>query len=82
VRDRAFQDGGRLRRWSLAITTAAAPEPAFRIEVRFRGGLSPAQQDAFAAAARRWSEIIVGDLPSIRVNNEVVDDVVKKLAGR
>jgi hypothetical protein len=81
VRDRAFQDGGRLRRWSLAITTAVAPEPAFRIEVRFRGGLSPAQQDAFAAAAQRWSEIIVGDLPSIRVNNEVVDDVVIEASG-
>lgn len=81
VRDRAFQDGGALRRWSLAITTAAAPEPAFRIEVRFRGGLSLAQQDAFAAAARRWSEIITGDLPAIRVNNEVVDDVVIEASG-
>ena len=81
IRDRAFQDGGRLRRWSLAITTAAPPEPAFRIDVRFRGGLTVAQQDAFAAAAQRWSEIIVGDLPDIRVNGELVDDVVIEASG-
>jgi subtilisin-like proprotein convertase family protein len=81
ISDRAFQDGGRLRRWGLAITTAAPPEPAFRIEVRFLGGLTVAQQDAFAAAARRWAEIIVGDLPSIRVRGEVVDDVVIEASG-
>jgi subtilisin-like proprotein convertase family protein len=81
VRDRAFQDGGTLRRWGLAITTAALPQPTFRLEVRFMGGLSVTQQDAFDAAARRWSEIITGDLPSIRVNNEVVDDVVIEASG-
>ena len=81
VRDRAFQDGGALRRWSLAITTADPPESAFAIDVRFRGGLTNAQKDAFETAATRWSELIVGDLPDVRVNNETVDDVVIEAEG-
>ncbi len=81
VRDRAFQDGGRLRRWGLAINTQEAAAPAFTIDVRFRGGLTSAQQDAFHAAAARWSEMIVGDLPDVVVNGETVDDVVIEAQG-
>jgi subtilisin-like proprotein convertase family protein len=81
VRDRAFQDGGALRRWGLAITTTAPQAPAFAIEVRYRGGLTTAQQAAFDLAARRWSEIIVADLPDVRVGSEVVDDVVIEAEG-
>jgi subtilisin-like proprotein convertase family protein len=81
VRDRAFQDGGALRSWSLTITTAAPPAPTFQIDVRFRGGLTTAQQAAFDLAARRWSEIIVSDLPDVRVGGEVVDDVVIEAEG-
>jgi hypothetical protein len=48
----------------------------FNIEVRFLGGLTRAQQDAFETAASRWSEVITGDIPSVRVGNDIVDDVL------
>ena len=54
---------------------AAAVSP-FTIEVRFLGGLTPKQKNAFKSAADRWSRVIVGDLPSVKVDNEVIDDVV------
>lgn len=54
----------------------AATTSPFTIEVRFLGGLSDTQQAAFAAAADRWTEIIVGDLPTVTVDNEAIDDVL------
>jgi Leishmanolysin len=48
----------------------------YKIEVRFLGGLSAAQMAAFKAAADRWARVIVGDLPSVRVDGEVIDDVL------
>jgi hypothetical protein len=48
----------------------------FTIEVRFLGGLTQTQKDAFKAAANRWSRVIVGDLPNIMVDGEVIDDVL------
>jgi predicted Zn-dependent protease len=59
----------------LAPAAAAAVSP-FTIEVRFLGGLTPKQKNAFKSAADRWSRVIVGDLPSVNVDNEVIDDVV------
>jgi hypothetical protein len=53
----------------------AATDSPFTIEVRFLGGLTDAQRQAFAAAADRWSRIIVGDLPSAEVDGEEIDDV-------
>ena len=55
--------------------TAAAVSP-FTIEVRFLGGLSPKQKKAFKSAADRWSRVIIGDLPSVNVDHELIDDVV------
>lgn len=55
---------------------AAAVQSAYKIEVRFRGGLNTAQQNAFKTAADRWSRVIVGDLPSVMVNGEVIDDLL------
>ena len=81
VTDHAFHDGGTLHKWRLALETAPAAEAAFVIDVRFRGGLTAAQEDAFAVAARRWSEIVVGDLPDVAVGNETVDDVVIEAEG-
>lgn len=59
-----------------AARTLAATESPFTIEVRFLGGLTEAEKDAFKAAADRWAKAIVGDLPSVVVDGEVVDDVL------
>jgi hypothetical protein len=48
----------------------------FTITVRFEGGLTQAQQDAFAAAADRWATVIVGDLPDVVLDEEPIDDVL------
>lgn len=53
----------------------------FIIEVRFLGGLTESQKDAFKAAADRWSRVIVGDVPSIVIDGEVIDDVVISAQG-
>lgn len=60
------------------VAAAAAPGVVapYTIEVRFLGGLTPQQKNAFKAAADRWSRVIVGDLPNILVDGEVIDDVV------
>ena len=54
----------------------AETESPFTIEVRFMGGLTEKQKKAFRAAADRWTRVIVGDLPSVLVDGEVVDDVL------
>ena len=79
VEDRARQDGGALNRWALEINTKV--ESRFKIDVRFLGGLSPAQQAAFANAANRWAEIIIGDLPSAIVDGVTIDDILIEAQG-
>jgi len=54
----------------------AGVESPFTIEVRFLGGLTQSQMDAFKGAADRWSQVIVGDLPRMLVDGEVIDDVL------
>lgn len=54
----------------------AATDSPFTIEVRFLGGLTDSQKAAFTAAADRWTTVIVGDLPSVQVDGEVIDDVL------
>src|SRR6185503_8462534 len=56
-----------------ADSGAAAP---FTIEVRFMGGLTAKQKAAFKLAADRWTRVIVGDLPNVIVDGEVIDDVL------
>ena len=58
-----------------ARAVAATTSP-FTIEVRFLGGLNARQRAAFTAAADRWTRIIVGDLPSVLVDGEVIDDML------
>ncbi|HEX5707458.1 MAG TPA: leishmanolysin-related zinc metalloendopeptidase [Pyrinomonadaceae bacterium] len=60
---------------NVAKAIAAATSP-FTIEVRFLGGLTQAQKNAFKAAADRWTRVIVGDLPSVMVGGEVIDDLL------
>lgn len=59
----------------IALSIAGTTSP-FTIEVRFLGGLTQPQKDAFKGAADRWARMIVGDLPSILVDGEVIDDVL------
>jgi Leishmanolysin len=59
-----------------AASRLAATASPFTIEVRFLGGLSRAQKNAFKAAADRWTKVIVGDLPSVEVEGEVIDDLL------
>ncbi|MGY1607541.1 leishmanolysin-related zinc metalloendopeptidase [Geodermatophilus sp. SYSU D00700] len=54
----------------------------FHIEVRFLGGLTEEQKQAFRTAADRWAEVIVGDLEDVRLpDGTVVDDVRIDAAG-
>lgn len=72
---RARADAGRAR--SLAATNSP-----FTIQVRFLGGLNARQRRAFREAADRWTRVIVGDLPRVRVDGEVIDDVLILAQGR
>jgi subtilisin-like proprotein convertase family protein len=84
VTDNATQDGGWLNSWSLDIKTRNATLPAtsdFNIAVRFTGGLTANQRAVFELAAARWAEIIIGDLPSVEVNGEIIDDVLIEAEG-
>lgn len=51
----------------------AAP---FTITIRFLGDLTDSQKAAFRRAADRWSRVIVGDLPSVVIDGERIDDVL------
>lgn len=64
----------------LAFALANASSP-FTIEVRFLGGLTQTQKNAFRTAADRWSRIIIGDLPSVNVDGEIIDDIVIQAQG-
>lgn len=59
-----------------AVVGAEVVSP-FTIEVRFLGGLTQRQMDAFRGAADRWVRLIVGDLPSMTLpGGQVVDDLL------
>jgi leishmanolysin len=60
----------------------AATTSPFTITIRFLGGLTKAQTAAFAAAADRWATVIVGDLPSVRVDDDIIDDVLILASGK
>jgi hypothetical protein len=65
----ARADAGRAR----ALAASASP---FTITVRFAGGLTARQRAAFRSAANRWTRVIVGDLPRLRVGRQMIDDVL------
>jgi hypothetical protein len=73
----------RYERYRASGGTDAGPAPEspaavtpFAIEVRFLGGLSTNQKNAFKNAAKRWTKVIVGDLPTVNVEGELIDDIV------
>ncbi|MGH2943670.1 MAG: leishmanolysin-related zinc metalloendopeptidase, partial [Solirubrobacteraceae bacterium] len=47
----------------------------FRIDVRFRGGLTSVQRAAFETAADRWSQIVSADVPAVVIGGDTIDDV-------
>ncbi len=61
--------------------SAVAVKSAYKIVVRFLGGLNTAQKNAFKAAANRWTKVIVGDVPSVIVGGEVIDDLLIEAQG-
>ena len=54
----------------------AATASPYKIKVRFLGGLNARQKSAFKKAADRWTRVIVGDLPRVRVDGELIDDIL------
>jgi hypothetical protein len=60
---------------------AAKASAPFTITIVFLGGLTTAQKNAFKTAANRWSKVIVGDLPDVVVNGQVIDDVLIEASG-
>ena len=65
----------------MAKASVAAIQSAYKIEVRFLGGLNAAQKNAFKKAADRWSKVIIGDLPSVVVGQDVIDDLLIEAQG-
>ena len=59
------------------IIPGQSPQNSFNIDVRFTGTFTASQQAAFTAAAARWEEVIVGDVPDVFVPGVgQVDDIV------
>ncbi len=57
------------------------PGSSFEVTLLLSGdGFTPAREQAFRAAAARWSEVIVGDLPDVEVNQAVIDACARDTA--
>jgi hypothetical protein len=66
-----------------ATTTIVNEVPGFQIDISFSGTVSDKTKVAAREAADRWQSIITGDLPSVVINGEFIDDfklVVKEQA--
>jgi hypothetical protein len=86
--------GGAAATFEATATTSGAgsggsvDNGSFEIDLRFGAGLTASQQTVFRRAVARWEEIVVGDVPSVRVAvdenscgrhpamDETVEDVV------
>jgi len=83
VRDEASLDTGKVVRWALHIAGqpsggggGGTPVSQFNITLHLGSGLTSSQQAIFQQAARRWEQIIVGDLPDVTYQGQLVDDVL------
>jgi len=84
VEDMAAEDGGMLESFRLQLFTKQAQTGVasnFNIQLRFTGGLSASQRSVFELAKARWQEIIVGDLPSVVIDGEEIDDLLIEASG-
>ncbi|MEM7453019.1 MAG: leishmanolysin-related zinc metalloendopeptidase [Planctomycetota bacterium] len=54
----------------------------FQIDVRFNGGITDAQKEAFDVAAARWSQVIVSEFAPVELpNGEVLDNLLIEASG-
>ena len=81
VEDQYYMDGGALNFWSLTLIVEDDLQSDFSIDVNFLGGLTSSQRSIVKAAARRWEEVVIGDLPAYRVNGQVIDDLLIEFSG-
>jgi hypothetical protein len=84
VEDMAAEDGGVLESFRLQLFTKQAQTSVasnFNIQLRFTGGLSASQRSVFELAKARWQEIITGDLPSVDIDGEEIDDLLIEASG-
>ncbi len=81
IEDACHLDGGSLNYWVLSLGVDDTVLSDFIIDVRFMGGLTPGQETVVAAAAKLWSQVVVGDLPAFRVEGDVIDDVLIEMSG-
>lgn len=61
---------------------AGVSQSNFKIDVIFKGDLTPTQQAVFSQAAAKWQSIIVGDLPDVMTDIGLVDDVAIDATGK
>jgi Leishmanolysin len=69
------------RRGKAAAAVAPSEPSEFTIVVRFEGGLTDSQKNAFKSAADRWTRVIIGDLPAVVVRGETIDDLLIVASG-
>jgi hypothetical protein len=58
-----------------ALRAAVTAPSGYTIEVVFLGGLTTKQKAAFQLAAKRWTSVIVGDLPDVIVGGETINNL-------
>ncbi|MEA3037169.1 MAG: hypothetical protein QOH04_2956 [Sphingomonadales bacterium] len=56
-------------------------QPGYTIDIDFLAGLTESQKNVFKAAARRWSAIITGDVPSVTIDGRTIDDILITASG-
>lgn len=69
---------------NLPIAQPSSPDSDFNIQVRFiNDNFTPTQQAAFTKAANRWSQVIIGDLTNVVLQDfdllpgvDIIDDIV------
>jgi hypothetical protein len=65
------------------VSASVTGASRFNIALNYSdSSLTGAQQAVFAAAAKRWSSIVVGDLPNVTSDGVVIDDLSIDVAAR
>src|SRR4029453_4668627 len=67
---------GRGLEWPRRTTWRLPPRGRRASWVGLLGGGNSREKAAFPAAAARWVKAIVGDLPPVRIGDDVIDDIL------